>query len=273
MTSIRMARVSDVAAARDAVYAEVDDWRLRPPQPLARNVPRYRLVERLVAPETRVVVISAPAGYGKSTVLRQWSQDDPRPFLWLKCDASDADVVLFARRVAVSVDRQAPLDDALTLAVAGRLEPSRDVPRLVAQVLGNVGEPFVLVLDDVHHLAHTPTEDLVADIERALPTGAVLALSGRSRPEVPLGRLRVDGRLLEVGPDDLALTRNEARALLRSRGLEIDEPALDELYLATEGWVAGLQLMTLAQAGTTSYTAEPASQHRSLRQGDRFLAE
>jgi LuxR family maltose regulon positive regulatory protein len=268
-----MTQASDVAAARDSVYAEVDDWRLRPPQPLARNVQRYRLVERLVGIQARVVVISAPAGYGKSTVLRQWSEADPRPFLWLKCDGSDADAVLFARRVAVAVDRQAPLDDALMLALAGRLEPSRDVPRLVAHALGNIGKPFVLVLDDVHHLAHTLTEDLVADIERAMPTGAVLALSGRSRPEVPLGRLRVDGALREVGPDDLALSRNEAQALLRSRGLEIDDPGLDELYLATEGWVAGLQLMTLAQAGTSSYTAERASPRRSLRQGDRFLAE
>jgi LuxR family transcriptional regulator, maltose regulon positive regulatory protein len=273
MTSVRLSSESDVAAARDSVYAEVDDWRLRPPQPLARNVQRYQLVGRLRGPETRVVVISAPAGYGKSTLLRQWSDDDLRPFLWLRCDASDADEVLFARRVAVAVDRQAPLDDALMLVLAGRLEPSRDVPRLVAQALENVGEPFVLVLDDVHHLSHTPTEDLIAEIERAMPTGAVLALSGRSRPELPLGRLRVDGRLREVGPDDLALSRNEAQALLRSRGLEIDEPGLDELYLATEGWVAGLQLMTLAQAGTSSYTAERASPHRSLRQGDRFLAE
>ncbi|MEP7193018.1 MAG: LuxR C-terminal-related transcriptional regulator [Actinomycetota bacterium] len=276
MTSVRMTTAGNVAAARESVYAEVDDWRLRPPQPLARNVRRFRLVEPLVAPETRVVVISAPAGYGKSTVLRQWSEDDPRPFLWLNCDASDADTVLFARRVAVAVDRQAPLEDDLTLALAGLVEPSREVHRLVAQVLGNVPESFVLVLDDVHHLAHTSAESLVADIERALPTGAVLALSGRSRPDLPLGRLRVDGRLREVGPDDLALSRNEAQALLRSRGLEIAEPALDELYQATEGWVAGLQLMTLAQAGTSSYLTEPASDRsrsRSLRQGDRFLAE
>lgn len=274
MTSVRTTEPSDVAIARASVYAEVDGWRLRPPQLVARHLHRDRLVDPLVAAgETRVVVFSAPAGYGKSTVLRQWSEHDPRPFFWLRCDASDADAVLFIRRVAVAVDRQTPLDDDVTLALAGRLDSAREVARLVPQVLGAVHEPFVLVLDDVHYVAHTPTADLVADIHRALPLGAELALSGRSRPEVPLGRLRVEGRVREIGPDDLALTRSEARALLRSRGLAVDDNGLDELYQATEGWVAGLQLMTLAQAGTSSYTAESATQHRRLRQGDRFLAE
>ena len=105
MTSVRMTEVSDVAAASAAVGAEVDDWRLRPPQPVAGQLRRNRLVDPLVAADqTRVVVVTAPAGYGKSTVLRQWSDDDPRPFVWLRCDASDADAVLFLRRVAVAVD-------------------------------------------------------------------------------------------------------------------------------------------------------------------------
>ena len=274
MTTVHTKQTNDVAAARACVHAEVDDWRLRPPQPPDRNVQRGRLVDRLVsAGQIRVVVLSAPAGYGKSTVLRQWSEDDPRHFLWLRCDASDADSVRFARRLAAAVDRRVPLDDALTLELAGRLEPSRDVPRLVAQVLGSVGEPFVLVLDDVHHLTHTPTASFVADLERALPSGSVLALSGRSRPEVPLGRLRVQGQLREIGPDDLALSRQEARALLRTRGLEVDDTGLDELCTATEGWVAGLQLITLAQAGTSSYAADSASPSRRLHHGDRFLVE
>jgi LuxR family maltose regulon positive regulatory protein len=276
MTSFRKTEASDIALARASLSAEVDNWRLRPPHPIVRQVRRNQLVDLLTAPDdTRVVVVSAPAGYGKSTLLRQWSDDDPRPFVWLRCDASDADAVLFVRRVAVALDRRAPLDDAVALALAGRLESACDVARLVPQVLGAVQEPFVLVLDDVHHLVHTPAADLVADIYRELPLGAELALSGRSRPDVPLGQLRVEGRVREIGPDDLALSRSEARALLRSRGLEVDDPGLDELYQATEGWAAGLQLMTLAQAGTSSYTAtaESATPTRPLRQGDRFLAE
>jgi len=274
MTSVRMTEASEVAVARASVYAEVDDWRLRPPQPVARQLQRDRLVDPLLAPgDTRVVVVSAPAGYGKSTLLRQWSDDDPRPFLWLRCDASDADVVLFVRRVAVAVDRQTPLDDAATLALAGRLDSAREIVRLVPHMLSAVQEPFVLVLDDVHHLAHTPTADLVAQIVRALPLGAELALSGRSLPDVPLGRLRVEGKVREIGPAELALSRSEARALLRSRGLTVDDSALDELHQATEGWVAGLQLMTLAQAGTSPYTTESSTPGRRLRQSDRFLAE
>jgi LuxR family maltose regulon positive regulatory protein len=276
MPGVRMNDANDVTAARAFLAAEVDDWRLRPPHPLVRQVRRNQLIDLLRAPdETRVVVVSAPAGYGKSTVLRQWSEDDPRPFVWLRCDASDADAVLFLRRVAMAVDRRAPVDDVVVMALARRLESARDVARLIPQVLGAVQEPFVLVLDDVLHLANTPTADLITDIYRALPLGAELALSGRVRPEVPLGQLRVEGLVREIGPDDLALSRSEARALLRSRGLEVDDSGLDELYQATEGWVAGLQLMTLAQAGTSSYmaTADSATPSRPLRQGDRFLAE
>ena len=164
MTTISVTGANDVAMARASVYAEADDWRLRPPQPVARQLQRVRLVEPLVASgDVRVVVVSAPAGYGKSTVLRQWSDRDPRPFLWLRCDLSDADPVLFVRRVAVTVDRQIPLSDDIMLPLAGRLE-SAQMARLVPQVLGSVQEPFVLVLDDVHHLAHTPAEDLIAEI-------------------------------------------------------------------------------------------------------------
>jgi len=273
VTSISVTGANDVAMARASVYAEADDWRLRPPQPVARQLQRVRLVEPLVASgDVRVVVVSAPAGYGKSTVMRQWSDRDPRPFLWLRCDLSDADPVLFVRRVAVTVDRQIPLSDDIMLPLAGRLE-SAQMARLMPQVLGSVQEPFVLVLDDVHHLARTPAEDLIGEILLALPPGAQLALSGRSRPGVSLGRLRVEGQVHEIGPDDLALSHDEARALLRSRGLAVDDAGLDELYQATEGWAAGLQLITLAQAGTSSYTAASAAPPRSLRQGDRFLAE
>ena len=278
MTSVRMTEVSDVAAASAAVGAEVDDWRLRPPQPVAGQLSRNRLVDPLVAADqTRVFVVTAPAGYGKSTVLRQWSEDDPRPFLWLRCDASDADAVLFIRRVAAAVVRQAPLDDDVTQALAGcrdsARDSARDLARLLPRVLAPVREPFVLVLDDVHHLARTPAAGLVADLHRSLPPGAALALSGRSRPEVPLGRLRVAGQVAEIGPDDLALSRDEARAMLRLRGLDVDDCGLDELYEATEGWVAGIQLMTLAQAGTSFRPAKPAASSRPLRQGDRLLAE
>jgi LuxR family maltose regulon positive regulatory protein len=139
--------------------------------------------------------------------------------------------------MAAAVDRQAPLDDDVTLSLAGPVDSVREMARLVPQVLAAVQEPFVLVLDDVHHLAGTPTADLIAGIHRTLPPGAELALSGRTRPEVPLGRLRVEGQVREIGPDDLALSRSEARALLRTRGLAVDDSGLDELYQATEGWL------------------------------------
>lgn len=131
--------------------------------------------------------------------------------------------------------RQTPLNDAVTLALAGRLDSAHEAAGLLPQVRGAVQEPLVLVLDDVHHPAHTPTADHVADIHLALPPGAALALSGRSRPEVPLGRRRVEGQVHEIAPKDLALSRGEARALLRSRGLQVDASGVDELCQATEG--------------------------------------
>ena len=164
-------------------------------------VARTGLVGRLcAATDTPVVAIVAPAGYGKTTLLLQWAERDPRPCEWV-----------------------APGE------IGGAAAARRRAPALV-------------IVDGAESLARDAAEALV----RSLPAGSTLALSSRGEPPLPLARLRAEGRLLELGPDDLALTRRETQSLLRHAGVLLPGPEAAELERRTEGWAAGLHLAALS---------------------------
>ena len=106
--------------------------------------------------------------------------------------------------------------------------------------------PILLVVDDVDVLEGDKALDVVAALADDVPAGSTLALAARSEPRLPLARLRAEGRLLELGPDDLALTRKEAQTLLRHAGVLLPEPEVAELERRTEGWPAGMYLAALS---------------------------
>jgi LuxR family maltose regulon positive regulatory protein len=176
-------------------------------------VPRARLVRRLVAcRDTPIVLVVAPAGYGKSTLLAEWATRDTRPFAW------------------IVLDPDAPEDGV------------REALRLVHEP-----EPRVVVIDDAHLADASAHHQLVEAAER-LPEGAALALASRVVPEAPIGRLRAHHLAHEVTARDLAMTALEAARLLAATGLELDSAQLDRLVERTAGWPAPLYLAGLAIA-------------------------
>jgi LuxR family maltose regulon positive regulatory protein len=193
-----------------------------PPAPraaLGRGlVARARLVRRLMGVrDVPVVLLVAPAGYGKTTTLLEWAQHDERPFAWVALGPSDDDA------------------DHLRASLARAIDPltSRD-------------RDFVLVLDDVQHLTSKAALDVLAGLVDHPPAGAHVALASRCEPPLALGRMRAHREVFELTSRDFIMTRGEAGALLELAGVSLAATDVDTLVRQTEGWPAGLYLAAVS---------------------------
>jgi LuxR family maltose regulon positive regulatory protein len=208
---------------------------------MAGLVPRVALLDRLAASShNRIVVVVAPPGYGKTTLLAQWAERDPRKFGWLTIDQHDNAPSVLLRNVAVAIDQLEPL-----------------------------GRPVVLVLDDLHLLRDREGLATIGRLIDDLPAGSQLAMASRAEPPLPLARLRAEGRVLEIGPEDLALDHREATELLEQAGLDADPAEVGELLHRTEGWPVALQLAASSSRTRTGHRAATVA----LPGDDRFLAD
>ena len=223
--------------------------RLRPPRAHLKLVVREALVERLCRSGAPLVLVNAPAGYGKTTLLAQWVERDGRPFAWLQLDRIHDDPVAFLRYLASALGNVVAVDDRIVDLLAEREPPIEEV---ILPGLGSAVEaaaPFLLVLDDAH-LVGNPACWRYADAALdQLPDGARLALASRGEPPLPLPRRRANGDLIEILPDDLRLTSEEARSVLGLHGCEAGDAELDDLLRVTEGWPTGIYLALLAGDG------------------------
>ena len=227
---------------------EVTEAKLFRPPVRPGIVRRRSLVEHLrAARAASVVAITAPAGYGKTTLLADWAERDRRPFAWITVDESDGDPVVFLGHVAVALDRIEPVEPRVFEAIASPTgaTPERILSRL-GVALSTRTRPFVLVLDEMDRLTEPLVLDAVATIAGYVPQGSLLAIAGRALPNIGLARLRSDGRLVEVGVDDLALGPADALRLLRGAGVRATKAEALELTDATEGWPVGLYLASLS---------------------------
>ena len=211
-------------------------------------VPRPEVVDRLRASrQASVVAVSAPSGYGKTSLLVEWAEHERRPFAWVSVDEADNDPLVLLAHLAVALHRVEPLDDAVFAALSGRgASISGTVVRRLGAAFARRTKPLVLVLDDVDRLTDPLSVDAVAALAAHTPGGSQLAVSGRSLGRLPLARLRSEGRLLEIGVRDLALDADGAHRLLRGAGVNVPKARSAELAEATEGWPVGLYLAALS---------------------------
>jgi len=211
-------------------------------------VVRPALVERLLTVSAGTVVsVVAPPGNGKTTLLAQWAQAKGDRVGWLTIDPHDNDPAVLLTYLTVALDRVASVDPETfqILASPATHIPPTVVPRLAA-AMSAMTEPVDLVLDHVELLHNRQCLDALEQLAVQLSGGSQLALASRVRPRLPLGRLRSQGRLVEVGPADLAMDLREARALLEAAEVRLPAEQAAELHRRTEGWPAGLYLAALA---------------------------
>ena len=221
--------------------------KLRRPRLRPGTVSRRSLVERLARDDSASVVsVVAPGGYGKTTLLSQWAERGGQAFAWVSAEERDNDPKVLLSYIAAALDAVEPIDERVFDALAS---PASSVPGSVVPRLGSafasMTSPVVLVLDDVHLLHNLECRSAVSVLADHVPEGSRLALAGRAEPPLRLARLRAQGRLLEIGPGDLSLTREEASALLRDAGVVLGPDEVAELHRRTEGWAAGLYLAAL----------------------------
>ena len=208
-------------------------------------VRRDRLVRTLgaVAPEIPLVLLVAPPGYGKTTALQQWAAEDRRRFGWALLEDSDNDPVRLLRHIALALHQIHPLEDAVWRALdLPDVQPQSPIVRRLVASVAACGEPWVLVLDDFHRLHGGNGMDLILALVEDLPPGCHLVVASRHKPGLRLGRLHAQGRCVQLGREELALTRDVTRAVLAAAGLDHSEDAVEELLCRTEGWPAGLRL-------------------------------
>ena len=223
--------------------------RLRPPTSRIRLVRRDALLASLSRDRRPLVLVTAPAGYGKTIALSQWAAAGDRPSAWLQLDEADNDPVVLLAYLALAAGSITEVDPAILALLRLRTPPVEEqiLPALAAAIAA--AEPFVLVLDDGHLVHADECWRLVGVLLEHFPEGAQLCVGSRTTPSLPLARLRAAGRLAELGPADLALDRRETRELLTCHECELEAAALDDLLALTEGWPAGLRLALMARDG------------------------
>ena len=242
--------VSDLVAAK-----------LLPPLVRPGTVRRPSLIDRLTRGSAHPIVsVVAPAGYGKTTLLSQWAVGDGRAFAWVSVDENDNDPKVLLTYVAEALNSVEPVGERVFEALAS---PASSVPGSVVPRLGNafsaMTSPVTLILDDVYLLHNSECRAALSVLADHVPPGSRLVLAGRAQPPLRVARLRAEGRLLEIGPADLSLTREEASALLHAADVKLDDDDLTELHRQTEGWPVGLYLAALYLREGGSLPGAPAS--------------
>ena len=237
--------------------------KLRPPRLRQDLVPRSLLLEGLheTISSRQLTLVSAPAGYGKTTLLASLSQAYPDlPVAWLSVDQEDNDATGFLSALIAALKRLNPACGLGAQAVLANLtNPAAEIRRVVGALINDTLEtlplPFLLVLDDLHTISELAVYQALDYLLDHMPPHMRLAVGTRRDPPLALARLRSRGELAELRLAELRFTLDEATALLNERlGLDLSAADLATLHARTEGWVAGLRLL----AGSLQRIPPPA---------------
>jgi LuxR family maltose regulon positive regulatory protein len=241
--SSRTAVASRLRVARPGV-----DLHQRRPTPRRVQVSRPQFVDRLAAARTAtLVLVVAPAGYGKTTVLAEWAEHDERPFAWIAAAPLDNDRDHLLGSIVRALHQVEPLpEDVAGWAAAPRARRATGVLGRLLSALEAGRRPAVLVVDDAHVLRDPAALELLSTLVDHVTAPSMVVIASRTEPALSVGRLRAQDALVELRTDDLAMSDAEAEQLLCRAGLELAPADAAAIVHSTEGWPAGLHLAGLA---------------------------
>jgi LuxR family maltose regulon positive regulatory protein len=229
------------------------------PPPRTKVVPRPCLVERLnEGLQRRLTLISAPAGFGKTTLVSEWIVSYGRPVAWLSLDEGDGDPVRFISYLVAALQTiKAGIGEGLVAVLQSPQPPSTE-SILIALIneITTIPDHFILVLDDYHLIDSKPVDYALTFLLAHLPPQMHLVIATREDPHLSLAQSRARGQLTELRAADLRFTPSEAAEFLNQlMGLNLSEENIAALEARTEGWIAGLQLAAISMQGHQDATS------------------
>jgi LuxR family maltose regulon positive regulatory protein len=249
--------------------------KLHAPGPRKEWVERPALIEYPGASTARLVLVDAPAGFGKTTLVAQWrsAAGEERPFAWISLDAGDDDPGRLWWYILCALQRACPEFGGEDIAQELRAtvpDITGTVLPLLTNELGALSAPVVLVLDDYHVIKERSCHDQIAFLLLHLPPTAQIVLVTRADPPLPLARLRTAGEMVEIRARELRFAAQEAAALVHDvSGVALSDADVVDLVERTEGWPAGLYLAALSLRGHPS----PSAFVRQFTGDNRFVVD
>ena len=249
------------------------------PQPHPSLVPRPRLIERLnESLQGKLTLISAPAGFGKTTLVGEWLSQSNLLVAWLSLDEGDNDLTRFFIYMLAALERVHPEigADVQGLLQSPQPPPFETTMTMLINRLAAAPDQFAIVLDDYHVIEQPSIHQALTFLLDHLPPQTHLVIASRADPPLPLARLRTRNQLVELRGEDLRFTLDETVQFLnQAMGLELLPADIAALEARTEGWIAGLQLAALSirskvTAQATDFIAAFSGSHRHIID---FLAE
>jgi LuxR family maltose regulon positive regulatory protein len=225
------------------------------PPPPPKVVARPRLLERLnegVAVSSKLTLISAPAGFGKTTLVSDWVASCGRAATWLSLDENDNDPARFLIYLTSALQKISPNLGAgiLDILQSPQSPPIQSILTALLNEITTIPDNFIFVLDDFHMLDSKPADDALTFLVENLPPQMHLVITTREDPALPLPRLRARRQLIELRAADLRFTASETAEFLNHvMSLDLSEEDVAALEDRTEGWIAGLQLAALSMQG------------------------
>jgi LuxR family maltose regulon positive regulatory protein len=235
-------------------------------------VERPRLLERLDrGGEHRVTLVSAPPGFGKTTLVTQWLARQRNPIAWLSLDPSDSDPERFIRYLVAAIENNTPhrLPESGAL-LAARMQSLFDHQcEVLVSELAADSMPLILVLEDYHAITSNRVHALVERLVQTMPPSMHLLVQTRVDPPWPLAHWRARGWLAEVRAGDLRFSLEEARRFFAAeRGAVLSSGTIEKLHARAEGWIAALRLVQLSLRDSP----RPEEHARALSDTDRLVA-
>ncbi|MEM7133921.1 MAG: LuxR C-terminal-related transcriptional regulator [Chloroflexota bacterium] len=246
-------------------------------------VPRQRLINRLgTGLNRKLTLVSAPAGFGKTTLVTSWLANIEQAVAWLSLDEGDSEPINFLTYLIAAIQTIAEQvepsgsadniigDQALKLLQSTQSAQPRTIVTALLNEIAELATQFLLVLDDYHLIDSPEVDEALAFLLDHLPPQMHLVITTREDPNLPLARLRVRHQLTEVRAADLRFTIDEVKAFLKDvMDIDLLDADIDALETRTEGWAAGLQMAALSIQGN----ADPSQFIRTFTGSNRFVID